>query len=319
MHLGESNGDDYLVKTPASQPEPPAIVDWKSPTPKFLLKNGYQDTESSSFGRHEWSGKLGRYEHNSGTVMCQRPFGWLALIAEPVADEPLAVDLGTLAKSLPKDVSSTEDQRRFVYPTQAVTTANSLILFEHDYLSGPTTGDCWPRFVRIEKSGAVEHCDYRHVAGHWTSNTAGERSIPIFMYVQIIGTIWTFLIALKRLFTAIGHVGGVRFYVNLIGTKDTVLIDFAYGQGPDRKSWLDPFNPDIFGIGDFFSRLRCRDVNLQFSFKLVIGSLNDMEIMKIVRSCANQFGLAYNHQSEPRCFVHGTEEFPWPQFAGRRY
>jgi len=59
---------------------------------------------------------------------------------------------------------------------------------------------------------------------------------------------------------------------------------------------------------------KCRDANLQIPFKLVLGSLGEAEAKKLITACAEQLALPYNHQSEPRCFNWGTEDFPWEQF-----
>ena len=108
----------------------------------------------------------------------------------------------------------------------------------------------------------------------------------------------------------------VRYTVNLIGTSDTILADFAGGDGKDNKKWRDPFTRDPFGYGSF-SNWKCHDSNLQFQFKLVIGSLGEREAFAIIHDCAERLGLAYNHQSAPRCFNFETDDFPWRQFEAR--
>jgi hypothetical protein len=110
---------------------------------------------------------------------------------------------------------------------------------------------------------------------------------------------------------------GVQYTVNLVGSKNSLLADFAHTAGAEGKKWADPFDPGHFGRGDQLTRLRCRDANLQFPFRVVIGTITDAEISKIVCECADQFGLAYNHQSTPRCFSYGTNEFPWRQYRSR--
>jgi hypothetical protein len=109
----------------------------------------------------------------------------------------------------------------------------------------------------------------------------------------------------------------VRYIVNVVGTKDSILADFAHNKGKDEKKWRDPFERDPFYDGDALSRWRCRDLNLQVPFKLVIGALTESDIKKLVRECADYFGLAYNHQSAPRCFAFETDDFPWRQYRAR--
>jgi len=89
---------------------------------------------------------------------------------------------------------------------------------------------------------------------------------------------------------------------------------------PHRNCYVTSPMPHMlwaFGVGDCLTRLRCRDENLQFAFKFIIGSVTESEIKRLVMSCADQLGLAYNHQFTQRCFIHGTKEFPWSQYRAR--
>ena len=59
---------------------------------------------------------------------------------------------------------------------------------------------------------------------------------------------------------------------------------------------------------------RCRDMNFQAEFQFSLGSLGEAESQRLIIQCAQQLGLAYNHQSSPRCFNFGSETFPWGHF-----
>lgn len=309
---------DFLVSSATDRPEAPTYVDWGARTANFLQKAGYNDPDAADFGQNEWSAKLGSYEWNSGKTVRSSAFGWLALVVEPVSDEPLTLDLPALAKTLPsKRIQRSSDDDAFAFPTQALTTAKSLVLFEPEQGRGDADAECWKRFMRIERRGAIEFCDYGRVARPVKLRDDDKTVYPVFLYVQLIGTIWTFLYAAKHILDAAGYTSGVRYTVNVVGTKNSLLADFAHTPGLEGKKWADPFDPGYSGFGDQLSRLRCRDVNLQFPFKLVIGSITDSEIQKIVCDCADQFGLAYNHQSKPRCFSFATNEFPWRQYRSR--
>jgi hypothetical protein len=318
LHADSTRREDFLVKTIAERPEAPINIKWDLSVAQFGEKNGYADPNAASFGRNEWSQKLGEYQLNQDRKEFFRPaFGWLGLTVEPATLDMSPLDLASVAKSLPKGSSfHTEDDNAFVFPSQAITTANSLILFEPEYSRADNEQDCWSRFLRIDRSGALEYCDYSRVA-RLVQFRPDTPEFSVFLYVQIIGTIWTFLKAAQRILTTEGYTSGVKYAVNLIGTKDTVLVDLAHGVGPNGKHWIDPFNPGYHGIGDYFSRLRCRDSNLQFVFKLVLGSLRDNEIKNMIVNSGEQFGLAYNHQSARRCFNADSDEFPWTQYRAR--
>lgn len=318
VHMKGTEGEDFLVKTIAERPEAPVHVDWNLSRADFAEKNGYGDPDSTSFGHNDWSAKLGEYETRDGKDERRSAFGWLALVIEPASNEPPDLDLASLAKSLPKSGSLVPaEPASLVFPSQAITTAKSLIFFETTYGRSQSGADCWQRFLRIEKNGSMEYCDYARVARLARFKSEDAKAFPVFLYVQIIGTIWTFLDTARRLLSSAGYAAGVRCTVNVVGTKDSSLVDLAYGSGVKGERWIDPFNPGYHGVGDYFTRLRCRDSNLQFPFKFVVGSLGEKEIKKLISSCAEQFGLAYNHQSAPRCFNVGTDEFPWKQYTAR--
>ena len=99
--------------------------------------------------------------------------------------------------------------------------------------------------------------------------------------------------------------------MNLIGTKDSMLIQFASDPGVDKKSWAQPFE---WETGESSYNWKCRDENIQIPFQLVLGSFGEAEAKKVIVECAEQLGLAYNHQTAPRCFIFGTQDFPWGQY-----
>ena len=304
-----------MVKAVIEKPEPPAHVDWSLPTDGFTERNNYVDVEKDSFGRNEWSNRLGERRAEK----CVAAFGWLSLVVEPVSNEPLVLDLTTFAKSLSgKNFGDTEQNQIFRFPSQAMTTAKSLILYDPAYGGGSADDDCWERYVRIERGGAIEYCDYDRVARLVSLKQDDTDPYRTFFYVQIIGTVWTFLRAAKQVLASAGYSAGVKYVVSLIGTKDSILSDFAHATGKDDKKWAQPFEPGFFGLGDSLSKWRCRDANLQFPFRVVLESFNDSEAKKIVCECGDQLGLAFNHQSQPRCFIYGTDEFPWREYRASR-
>ena len=310
-HLIVTSGQDFLVKAVVERPEPPAQVDWSLPTAGFAERNNYREVEQDSFGRNEWSNRLGERRGKE----CVSAFGWLSLVIEPVSNEPIVVDLATLARSLPgKTFADTERNQLFRFPRDAMTTAKSLILYDADYRSDNSSEDCWERYIRIERNGAIEYCDYDGIARLVTLKEDDPKSYRVFLYVQIIGTVWTFLNTVKQVLGSSGYSAGVKYLVSLVGTKDSILADFAHTVGKEDKKWAQPFEPGSFGSGLDLSKLRCRDANLQFPFRVVLGTLSDSDSWKIISDCADQLGLAFNHQSSPRCFAYGTDEFPWNEY-----
>jgi len=188
-------------------------------------------------------------------------------------------------------------------------------LYDPAYGKEGSAEDCWERYVRVERTGAIEYCEFDRVARFVFLKEGDSNPYHVYFYVQLIGTIWTFLQSVKQILGSAGYSAGAKYWVNLVGAKDSMLADFAHTVGKDNKKWAQPFEPGYLGNLDQ-SKLRCRDANLQLQFRVVLGSLSDSELAKIIGDCADQLGLAFNHQSEPRCFAFGTQDFPWREFQG---
>src|SRR5437762_1841394 len=86
-------------------------------------------------------------------------------------------------------------------------------------------------FVRIERTGAIEYCGYDRVTRLVTLKEGDTQPYRVFLYVQLIGTIWTFLFAAKDILASAGYSAGAKYLVNLVGAKDSILADFAHSTG----------------------------------------------------------------------------------------
>ncbi len=102
--------------------------------------------------------------------------------------------------------------------------------------------------------------------------------------------------------------------MNLVGTRDTILAQFSEEPGEGGQRWVQPLY-DPFGRGlPLRTAEKCHDPNLQMEYKLVIGNLTETSSRDIIVDIAHRLGLAYNHQSSPRCFNYKTDIFPWKQY-----
>ncbi len=301
-HLSNDLGpDNFLVESVPEHPEPPQLSTQIDIKPVFAEKNGYGDPESDTFGRNEWSAKLGQPD---GGKSISRPNHWIAFVVEPVSNEPIQLDFNDLAKRL-----SGKQYEKFRMPRKALTTSKGLVLYDQEYLE-ERTQQAWLRFIRIDRSGAIEFCDCGTASSNYVSRSGNQNSYPVFLYIQTIGLIWTFLGAVKSLLGDAGYTSGIRLLVNLVGAENTLLVQFAEKDGPTNLHWREPFDFRNHGVPDVI----CRDSNLQIALQISLSSLGQEEIKKVIKQCAVQLGLAYNHQSEPRCFILGTDIFPWEQF-----
>jgi uncharacterized caspase-like protein len=301
-HLSISPQSDLLVQPVAEQPE---ISQSEQPAvkPTFATRNGYGDPTHPSFGRNDWSSRLGelRGGENYSREM-SKAFSWLSLIVEPVSNQPLTVNI---AENVMPPLPNEKPFLRFQMPPYTMTTSDSRFLF--DTLDNEDR--YWGRYLRIEKRGNIEYAisDYP-IFRQW-------KDLRIFQYIQIVGTVWRFLFLAKHLLSVGGYTGEVEISVNLVGTRDTLLGDFSRETGEDRQHWSDPFEAGgIFFSGRSLQSLQCSDSNLQMKYQVVLANLNEANSFNIVRDVAQELGLAYNHQSRPRCFNYNTEIFPWSQY-----
>jgi len=132
--------------------------------------------------------------------------------------------------------------------------------------------------------------------------------------VQIVGMIWQVVFFAKLMLAECGYERGARVLVNVVGARDTILADFADEPGQNGKRWHEPGSPHPLDIGGSLLDLKCPDPNLQMKYQLVLGALDQAASRQIIDDLAKQLGLAYNHQSEPRCFNYKTDVFPWRSF-----
>jgi hypothetical protein len=296
---------DQLVKTVSEASERPKTISngLTQAKPSFSELNGYSNPQSPTFGRNSFSNRLGTFDREQREP--EKAYSWLGLVIEPNNEQNITINLISEAKRFenysPQGVGQ---MMRFPPPRELMTTISSVILYDRLKYDN---NNFWARYFRIEKSGCIEFCDS-------CSLFYTYKDIKAFQYVQIIGAVWQFMFFAKYLLSENGYLGGARLSVNLIGTKETILTNFAKGAGKDRRHWTEPGENGIWGDEPVGGKQTCFDSNLQMQYNLVLENLNEQSSKEIINDLAGQLGLAYNHQSEPRCFVYGTDQFPWNQY-----
>lgn len=305
-HADQILGGDFAV------PEPDSKVAVEAREPVFLAANGYGDPKSPKFGLNEWTERLGAVRLIGETHTAVRAERFLSIVAEPVVRLNQAVDTSAVANALRKrQWADSPPYPRECLPDGLLTTFSSSILFNADETHGVAT---WKRFLRIEEDGTLEFADCHHVVRQLDSRS-GEPGARIWLYVQLIGFIWSILYLFKAAYAEMGYAHGIRITVNLIGTKQTYLLDFAEGKGLEDKKWLNPLN----GMGSGIGRIVCNDANLLMPFQIPVSNLNEAEVKRIIVEIAMKLGRAFNHQSEPRCFNYGTRDYPWNEYRSHSY
>jgi len=302
-HLKPDNQQDFLVKTVMEVPEIASSHLKPVIGPSFAHKNGYSDPEHPNFGRNEWSNRLGESRFNRGNWGrdVSKAFSWLSLIAEPADGQAIHIDIAQELERLTNlRLAGGQPYEQFALPTQSRTTIDSMILYGEYY----NNREYWGHYLRLDKQGNLEYADSNCVFGDFDG-------IRHFEYVRTIGLVWQFMFLVKNILTSSGYIGGIRLLINLVGTRDSILGDFAKGGGENGKMWISPSDPGR--MGDYLN-LRCLSPNLQMEYKFILGTLDDERSQEIIKGIASQLGLAYNHRSSPRCFNFNTYIFPWQQY-----
>lgn len=302
-HLKFTGAHDALVKSVEEKPEVLPATTAGAVRPMFADRNGYADPTSPNFGRNDWSERLGeaRYEVGAATRTIGRAFSWLSFVVEPTSTQGVIINISQELESLRhKRSHGKQPHEQFVLPQNSMTTIDSVCFY----------GDCiafrdyWGSYFRLDKKGNIEYADTNCVFMDY----ADDRR---FAYVRLVGLTWQFMFFAQEVLTEAGYAGGVRFLVNLVGTRDTILEDFAKVPGKDGRRWE---GPDDSSFPTALLKLKCPTPHLQLEYKFVVGVLNQESAREIIDDVAAQLGLAYNHQSPPRCFNYHTEEFPWKQY-----
>lgn len=298
---------DLIIETPPEMPEAPTTPAAIQTIAAFAERNGYLMPNRPDFGRNLYSNRLGNIDFgNNGQEA--KALSWLAVVMEPVDESTLAIDVAKEAAGFANfSPQGSEPFERFTPPREVMTTIDSVILF--DKLSYES--DYWARYVRIDKGGNIEFCESVY-------SFFSRKDIQAFRYVQVIGMVWQLLFFGKFILSEYGYERGVRLLANLVGTKDTILADFATERGDGNQKWRELGRSDRLGRGEGLLRLKCPDPNLQMEYRLVPATLDEASSRQIIDDVARQLGLAYNHQSEPRCYNYGTDIFPWPSFFNNR-
>ena len=333
-HFGHIEGDgDFILTTPHNEhltgnatgnisvivvKDRPDAKSSDAPSsivgPSFAEKSGYLDPESDSFGQNEWTAKLeGHLWKPSPGALDQTWAGRLSLVIEPISGQSVTLDLLKLAQELPNSRWPRPDSYgAFIMPARAITTSKSVVLYQSSepYYSETMEGKVWSSFFRIERNGAIEYSDSTSTTRTYTRDDGAM--MKAFRYVPIVARVWSFLREAHQILNEAGYQSEVRYLVNLVSTNDTLLVDFAKRPGVDGQRWSQTFEFDGVFAGSL-SKWKCHDVNIQIPFRIDLGSLNDISMKKLVVECAEGLGLAYNHQSKPRCFPPGTDDIPWEE------
>lgn len=308
-HLGVITEKDYLIETKAE--ETGVITDQTPPKskPSFLIKNGYRDQTDPKFGRNDWTNKLGESRRGKEfSSEFSKAFSWTSIVFEPTTALFPPIDNSALLEKLKSYKTESEmPYERLRLPRAAMTTIDSVVLFNEM----PREVKHWDSYLRMDKQGNMEIAE--------TQYTFVEiEGVRCFFYVQLIGFIWQSMFFAKKVLSDYGYRSGINMWINLVGTRNSILMDFSKESGEGNQHWRSPFERDAFFDHGGLFNLQCPDPNVQMEFQYNLEKLDESKSFEIIKNVAANLGLAYNHQSAPRCFNYNTDVFPWKQYLNQR-
>lgn len=308
-HLGSEVAEDFQIIVPdqiaaTSGPDSDATV-----RPSFVQRSTYSNPEHPSFGRNQWSAKLGEVRRDTNKQLTRTSaYSWLSLIAEPISQSRVEIDIAEELNRIPyPKPEQTPPYELFAVPPYKQTTIDTAIRYRPFHQEH----DLWEAYLRIDQAGNIEYAESYDLF----SEFQGYRA---FKYVSLVGLCWQFQFLVRDVLQSNAYESGVRLTVSLVGTRDSILTEFSTIAGTNRQQWLQPFRSGYLDQGEGLLGLTCPNPNLQMSYSFSIASLDEDSSREIAHNIATQLSLAYNHQSQPRCFNHGTSEFPWNQYLHSR-
>jgi len=305
-HLSPGGLQDALMQAVMEVPEVQAGQEETIIKPTYAVRNRYVDPNDPSFGQNEWTEKLGEaeYEKDAYIRTIAKANSWMSLIIEPLTNQPISINIAEEVERL-QFIRTPDDlppYKKFPRPFKPYTTIDSAGFY------GVCLADerYWGNYLRIEKAGNIEYVDSNCAFTIY----AGVRQ---FEYVSIVGMVWQFMFFAQSVLANSGYTGGVRYLVNLVGTRDTILGDFSKESG-QGSMWENPHHSNSKSR---LLKLKCPNAHLQLEYKFALSTLSEASSRGVVDDVARNLGLAYNHQSAPRCFNHDTDIFPWRQYFSR--
>lgn len=302
-HLDGQPITDVLLQVEIEKPEITPVLAIPSRPGSQANKWGFGDPDHPSYGQNEFSKTLGEYRYTNGQRSIVKAFSWLSVVLEPIADQAIVFDIAKnvqhLNETFPQGVQPFE---KFGRPNSMRTTNSALVLY--DDWSNTQDSRLLSRYLRITKDGRLEFAEAKKAFGEY--ETKGY-----FMFVQIIGLFWQVLWFYKTFLIKHHYLSGVHVTLSLVSTRDTLLAGYSAEPGTNGQVWREPFK-DRIGMNR--ESVGCMEQNLKMEYDLVAESFGEPEALNLCKDVAQSLTLAYNHQSEPRCFSYGTDIFPWQQY-----
>lgn len=229
-HLSQELAEDYKITSlPEAPPEP--LVEEEVQEVTFIEENGYRNPQDPNFGRNDLSDNLvevRRYRNEMPEY--SKAYSWLALVSAPVSPSLVKLDPPQVQRDLvesPPDLDLPAP--RFHVPQRLKTTLDAGIRYQPERALQDEYA--WERYLRLDEQGNMEYAGSIPVFLQF-------EDVRMFRYVSIVGLAWQFVHLSSHVLTQSGYSAGVKLIFNLVGTRATILGDFAREYGPTREKWI---------------------------------------------------------------------------------
>lgn len=264
---------------------------------EFLTTNNYLDPESPDFGHHRLTERL--IEIYSFPSIKQIPAQtWVSFVICPV-DNGCEIDTVALKAKLKPDQRIGRGEKWYQdIPRDLLEILWKPQVTPREFLSlgtwlAPQRGQQniqeITHFIHIKPSGHIEFVCTAHLVRR-------QGDIKFFAFVSLIGYLWQLIYFSKAIYQDAGFYGKVVVLLNLIGTKESFLAEFA---NSNQGGWGSSL------IGNY--------PNIQIEQSFTLADVSDEEIEAKVRKVAKNLG-AYYGQDHPQCFDYHTGDFPYTDY-----
>lgn len=277
---------------------------------EYLEQSGYDDETVPGFGKNPFSKRLGRYGSQKCTDVVPAQ-SWVSFVACPLevprqsSTEVIAVAKGLF--DLLRWYNTDRLGPRYWGPgILRLTNGKGRTTRERfewigmypDYLKT----DLLRKYMVVWGSGCLEYGMAHSLV------ESGQDGHVFFRFVPLIGVFWRFLCAVREFEDEIGYEGESFIRLNMVKTKDSLLLDFAEGWREPRWERFVPTQDEL-----------CLDLNISVHRAVALTDLKDRDEARgkleeeVIRPFATVIGQAYN-QDVPQCFNRQDGHFPFEVF-----
>lgn len=272
--------------------------------PSYSDRHAYGNPDAADFGRNRWADQLGNWRRNDdNTKTLSKAGSWLSVICE--TQRPNTFHIPTLSKSI-REVKKPESlpQDDFHIPELIRTSMDAVVCYDRYNEDG-----LWKRYLTVDEGGAIELAES-------TSVFAMRPTVKCFRFVQMIGNVWQFMHLSRAIFDLAEYSGEAHLIISVVGTEGTQLTNYAQDPNSEGTRWSEPGETNVYGIQGRQSEL-CVNRNIQLRYNLNLSAAPSAAA-SVVKDLATKLSLAYSLGEPHRCFIYGTDTFPWSQFLAER-